>query len=383
MITNTGKSIMAKYLIGQTPAYASYVAVGCGANPINNSLTPGAVDFSNKTNLDMEMFRVPIVSRGYVTENGISKVVLTAELPSEERYEITEVGIYSAASDPALGLYDSKTLYSFSIEDGWLYHQHGVSPNTIQQRYGPLDGDNNDNNIYDDADISKGLLPKVFYTNADNRVFGDTDRIARYERSRFLNNIIMISGDTSEINSTSSPWQPTTASDHIHVTGQNIDLSKNSPEDELRLAFSIVNKELDFGNPDAVKILVQFASSESENAAYCNFEFMLEDGVDGVDFSSNRYSLATTQLKNLVTSPDFTWNSVDVVRIYASVINNGEPTQDFYVALDAIRLENVSSTNPLYGLVGYSAIRTSDGQTVVKLANTSNFIEFRFAMAVQ
>ena len=80
MITNTGKNILAKYLIGQAPAYASYIAIGCGANPLASDSTFG--DYSNKTRLDFEMFRVPITSRGYVTEDGISKIVLTAELPS-------------------------------------------------------------------------------------------------------------------------------------------------------------------------------------------------------------------------------------------------------------------------------------------------------------
>jgi hypothetical protein len=41
MITNTGKSIIAKYLIGDTPAYASYVAVGCGAAPIDTGIKSG------------------------------------------------------------------------------------------------------------------------------------------------------------------------------------------------------------------------------------------------------------------------------------------------------------------------------------------------------
>lgn len=382
MITNTGKSILAKYLIGQTPAYASYIAIGCGTNPINNTTTPGSIDFSNKTSLDLEMFRIPIISRGYVTEDGISKIVFTGELPSEERYEITEIGIYSAGSDPSAGLYDSKTLYSFSTEDNWLYHQNNSSPTVLETRYSPLDGDNNDNNIHDDAIVGKPL-PGIFQTNADNRIFADVDRVARYERCRFLNNIIMISGDSSEINSASSPWQPSSTSDHIHLTGQTLDLNKNSPEDEIRIAFSVVNKEVDFGNPDAVKILVQFASTEASNAAFSNFEYLIEDGVDGVDFETNRYFVLSKSLKDLASSSNFTWNSVDVVKIYASVIKNGVVTGDFYVALDAMRLENVSSTNPLYGLVGYSAIRTSAGQTIVKASNTSNFVEFRFAMDVQ
>ena len=88
MITNTGKDILSKYLIGQAPAYASYIAVGCGAKPLDSE-SPGEIDYSSKTSLDFEMFRVPIISRGYVNEGGVSKIVFTAELPTEERYEIS------------------------------------------------------------------------------------------------------------------------------------------------------------------------------------------------------------------------------------------------------------------------------------------------------
>jgi hypothetical protein len=91
MITNTGKTIIGKYLLGQAPAFASYIAVGCGPQPFKTS--EELIVDSNKENLDFEMFRVPISSRGYVQENGMNKIVLTAELPTEERYEITEVGI--------------------------------------------------------------------------------------------------------------------------------------------------------------------------------------------------------------------------------------------------------------------------------------------------
>jgi hypothetical protein len=66
MITNIGKTIIAKYLLGQAPAYASYIAVGCGATPLASGDTIG--DYSTKTNLDFEMFRVPISSRGFINE---------------------------------------------------------------------------------------------------------------------------------------------------------------------------------------------------------------------------------------------------------------------------------------------------------------------------
>jgi hypothetical protein len=112
VITKTGKSIIGKYLLGQAPAYASYIGVGCGPKPL---LTNDALgDYSDKTNLDFEMLRVPISSRGFVNENGIDKIVFTAELPTEERYEISEVGLYSAGSNPSAGAYDSKTVFAFT-----------------------------------------------------------------------------------------------------------------------------------------------------------------------------------------------------------------------------------------------------------------------------
>jgi hypothetical protein len=50
MITNTGKNILAKYLLGQASAYASYIAIGCGSKPLNSDAILG--DYSNKERLD-------------------------------------------------------------------------------------------------------------------------------------------------------------------------------------------------------------------------------------------------------------------------------------------------------------------------------------------
>ena len=120
MITNTGKTIIGKYLLGQAPAFASYIAVGCGPQPFEPGESLG--EYSDKENLDFEMFRVPISSRGYVQENGMNKIVLTAELPTEERYEITEVGLFSAGSNPSAGSYDSKTVFAFTDAENWEHH---------------------------------------------------------------------------------------------------------------------------------------------------------------------------------------------------------------------------------------------------------------------
>jgi hypothetical protein len=377
MITNTGKNILAKYLVGQAPAYASYIAVGCGATPLPSDGVLG--DYSSKANLDFEMFRVPITSRGYVNENGINKIVLTAELPTEERYEISEIGIYSAGSNPAVGSYDSKSVYSFVPTENWEHHTLSAATE-IPIVYGPLDGSNNDNII--DQPYS------VFQTNADNRIFTSQERVSRYERSRFLNNTILMRGDTSDLDMTiDNHISINPNSEHIHITGISLDFNKNTPTDELKLAFSIVNADgSSTATPDKVRILVDFTSSDiSGSGDYARFEVDLENlvGSPAPDFENNRYFVVTKQLQELYKSSGFTWNAVNVVKIYSCVINNDEPSADFYVALDAIRLENTNSANPLYGLTGYSVIKNTNAETIIKSPNTTNYLEFRFGLAVQ
>jgi hypothetical protein len=375
MITNTGKSILAKYLVGQAPAYASYIAVGCGATPLPSD---GVFeDYSGKTSLDFEMFRVPITSRGYVNEGGVSKIVLTAELPTEERYEVSEVGIYSAGSNPAAGAYDSKSIYSFVSTENWEYHSADQAT-AIPVVYSPLDGSNNDNVI--DQPYN------VFQTNADNRIFTNEDRISRYERCRFLNNIIAIVGDDANLTVDSNQHLViSNDSNHIHLTGASVDFNKNAPTDEIKLAFSVINKDPNPTIvPDAVRILVEFTSSDasSEPGEFARFEVNINNG-SGFDLSTNRYIVVTKQLQELYKSSGFTWSAVNVVKVYATVVNNSAPSSDFYVCLDAIRLENKNTSNPLYGLTGYSVIKNSEAKTIVKSANTTNYLEFRFGLDVQ
>jgi hypothetical protein len=384
MITNTGKSIIGKYLLGQAPAFGSFLAIGCGATPLNNGDI--GQDYSEKTNLDFEMFRVPISSKGFINENGIDKIVFTAELPSEERYEITEVGMYSAGSNPSAGAYDSKTIFGFTQTENWQNHSE-ASVTEIPDRLDALDKPQNDNNI--------SVIDSVFQTTAENPIFYKAPRFQRYERCRFLNNIIMIQGDYSHItlNEESGSLQNNfvveSGSNHIHLTGERFDFTKNSLTDELRLSFSIVNKIGDSQNvPKVARVLVEFASSETENAEYARLEAEVVDDPSGTgyDLSTERYFVVKKQIQELVTSTNFTWNSVTVVRIYASVFEDTDPGElpsgDYYIALDALRLENVATKNPLYGLTGYSVVQNIDASTIIKNPNTSNYIEFRFSVDV-
>jgi hypothetical protein len=378
MITNTGKNIIAKYMLGQAPAYASYIAVGCGAQPLNNSNSYG--DYSNKTNLDFEMFRIPISSRGYINENGISKVVLTGEIPTEERYEITEIGLFSAASNPTAGAYDSKTIFAFTINEDWQHHIANSSAISIPRYIEPLDAPLGDNVI--------AITDGVFQTNAENAIFFNIGRSARFERCRFLNNTILMRGDEAdlsfEIVGEEEHIEIGEGSNHIHLNSPNVDFTQNSPIDQLRLALTVINKNETSTPPDSVIVLIEFASTETESSEFARFEVEMINGTSEgeYNFGSNRYHVITKKIEELYMSTNFTWDSVTVAKIYACSIVDGEPSGDYYIAFDALRLENVSSINPLYGMTGYTIVKNENGETVSKGANTSNYVEFRFSIGV-
>jgi hypothetical protein len=387
MITNTGKNILAKYLVGQAPAYASYIAIGCGPTPL--ALDGQYGDYSEKQSLDFEMFRVPITSRGYVTENGQSKIVFTAELPTAERYEITEVGVWSAGSNPTAGSYDSKTLYSFSTNENWEHHvdTNSLSIPSIQI---PL-GENNVITGSYKLDSSRkysstGTLTElpVFQTNADNTIFTNSERVNRYERCRFLNNTMVVRGDLTNMSVSAGRLVVPPNSKHIHLTGVEIDLNKNAPSDELRLAFSVINKDGESAvQPDEVRLMVEFAESDIHGTGQsAKFEVIIKESDLGVDFATNRYFVSKKKLEDLYKTTGFTWRIVDVVKIFASVIKNGAISSDYYVCFDALRLENVTSANPIYGLSGYSVVKNTASQPILKYPNTTNHIEFRFGMDV-
>ena len=346
MITNNGKEIIAKFLLGQAPSYATHIALGCGAKPNSTG------DFSAKEVMDFEMIRVPISSRGFVNEDGITKLALSAEMPTESRYEISEVALWSAASNSAVTSSDSRILFSFDTNDINL----------------PV--------VAGDA---------IFATTADNETLLSSIRKDRQEGSRFLNNTIFLRGDTSDINSSFVISDGSVGnSSHIHLDGRNINLSKNSPDDEIKIALSIIpQQESNIDIPDSTRIVIEFLQSEiNPTVGYARLTHeVLNTDLQG----DNRYAVITKKLKDLETSSEFSWTDVRMIRIYTSIHKNtgdANPSDEYYTVLDAIRFENLNSPNPLYVMSGYSVVETTLQRPIVKIANTSNYIEFRFSVGV-
>ena len=392
MITNKGKDIIAKYLIGQAPGYASHIALGCGSKPLDYNDLPA--DYSNKKTLDFEMVRTPIISRGYVTDiidvggipTEVSKVVFTAEVPTELRYSISEVGIFSSGSNPSAIGRDSRVVYTFTEAESWQYHTKnevlGLGNVVSEPAYV-----SSSNNTINTTAYGTG----AFRISNNNALFDSEVRTLRFEQPRFLGSSILVPGNMSELQYNSDNKLEVKPSfgelyygTHIHLNDINIDLNRNSPSDKLTLAFSVINKAATYtGLPAGARILIEFSSDDSSTpTTYAKFEA----DVSGSDLTQNRYRFVTKSISELEKSPSFSWNDIKLVKIYATVLETissvTAPSSNFYIALDGFRLENISSENPLYGMSGYSVIRTNNGQPVIKDANTSNLVEFRFGLDV-
>lgn len=443
MITNKGKEIVSKYLLGQTAAYASHISIGCGAYPLDaNDPAPSASALAEKKYMDFEMVRVPITSKGFVDDNGTTKVSFTAELPKENRYDITEIGLWSAGSNSLAKNFDSRIIFNFS--EAWQAHNTAISEITTPSPLGSGE------------DITTSL--KYFRVSTSNTVFSSADRKARKEGPRFLDSKILLRGDSSIIQGASGQWtgenpyysvtnklassgtatltigshllnigdtvvidisdanfdgtHSITArtnttisysasatvgsasangtatfanSTHIHLNAINFDISKNAPSDKILFAFSLIDKDGagPVTEPDYVKILLEFYRNESSiTSGYAKAEIE----IDGTEFTGDRYKVVEIPISDLITSPDFTSQQVRIARIFASVVHTDggqeKTSPEHYVELEGIRIENDTTENPVYGMVGYSVVRTTDGIPLYKYENTNNYVEFRFNLDV-
>ena len=74
MITDKGRELIAKYLLGQAPSYASFISFGCGAEP-------GDTVTGTEQCMKFEMLRVPISSRSTLAEGALDKISFAGDNP--------------------------------------------------------------------------------------------------------------------------------------------------------------------------------------------------------------------------------------------------------------------------------------------------------------
>lgn len=191
MITNDGKELIGKFLINQASEYATHISIGCGARPLTSSEEyPSQLEIQDKKSMDFEMTRFPITSKGFVDDNGTTKIVFTSEIPSENRYDITEVALWSASSNNLATNSDSKMIFNFSEQ--WESHGSSVEQIPFLSNIGTTG----------EIDLLAANNPvdyQIFSVSTSNETLRNSSRTARKEGPRFLNNKVMMRGDTSSI----------------------------------------------------------------------------------------------------------------------------------------------------------------------------------------
>jgi hypothetical protein len=369
MITNDGKQIIAKYMLGQAPTFATHIAAGVGPEAL---ITGASASISpDKKSLDFEVFRVPILSRGFIKDGEDEKLVFKAQMPNDQRYKITEIGLFPGANNVVAGRYDSKMLITFSPGEPWTY-SNGVSASIVTYPNIPIDQGNLTASV-------NSSTPEFVFINSDSTIFDNSDRKNKQEPPRFLNRAMLANGAAAYLNSS---FVPQVGSRYLQNSNVNIDLSQNLPDDEIKIAFSIIGRYTNSNDtPDDIRILVEFVNNlpniETEPPkAYAEFS------TDSVSVAENRYQVLTKKISDFTTDPTFSWANINLIKIYSSMSNLGVADNNNFFLFDGIRIDNVTATNPLYSLVGYNLITTNDSYPVLKEENTNNFIEYRFGIGV-
>jgi hypothetical protein len=245
-----------------------------------------------------------------------------------------------------------------------------------QDPYSSMDG-----KIYiefNDGVFASQLENKAMFVSNNNSYFFPSG-IRKVEKPRVSDFSLMVRGDSTlnDFGSTASNIY------HLHLNNFAIDLGKNLPTDELRLAFSITNTVSMPSMISSATFFIEFGTSESESTRqYARFTGSPIQTDEG-------HYVVSSQIQDLETTNNFSWKSVNTVRISALIeglIPVGDPIGDMvtpgYLIFDSLRVEETPSINPLYGMTGYSVVKTSSGNPIPKLANTSSLVEFKFALSI-
>lgn len=363
MITDAGKELIAKYLLGQVPSYASFISFGCGAvaevDGSGNTLPPDP----DKEVMDFELIRVPITSRSYLVDkmqdasgNDVDRNVisLVGQMPFDEGMRVNEIAIWSDSTN-ALTQSNSRMICAFTEKENWMWLD-GTQRKAIEYYNNPLSGaEAGDDQDTGDLINSPVILPEVFSCSNTNQSL----LVGREgQGTRFLNHTIMMNSDTT-----------------IFCDGKGVDLPDYSSFDQLRFAFAFYSKLQDFSaNPEAlIKIRFMKDPSFAETSATWNI-----GSFNGTTYDPETwgiYNIAKVDLgdESIQYGTNFSWKEVKWIQIEVSGLSG-----EFYFAPDALRFDNIATQNPLYKMTGYT--RLENDTFVEHQAGTNSYAQFRFEL---
>jgi hypothetical protein len=354
-------------------------------------------DESLKRSLTFEMNRFPISVRGVQVINNQQHLVFGAEIPSIERYGITEIGIFSNLSNPiTYDSADSKMISLFTEAEDWQIHT-------------PNPGSTEDVVVFTDAisagvnnDLSPALIGQdAVFIQASNSLFLDEKRMIALEQPRMFDSTLVVSGALTPGGSTGIDQAnvsviPGDTVKHIHLSTKTnlFDFSKNYvgansdlDGDEIRVAFSILKANTTTtGNPTTVSIKIVFTNENAESPKSAMLSIQNSD-LSGFN---ERYYVISKKLGDFVQDNGFSWTAVDTIKIFAYI----DGSTNYMLALDGMRFENVfdETISPLYGMVAYSSVGANvipTGSTtpvtfpIIKTENSKNMIEYAIPLQIQ
>lgn len=296
------------------------------------------------------------------------RLVFKGQLPADQRYEMTEIGIFPAASNPLALNYDSKVISSFSVTEGWTYYNGSTSSEI------PLETTNiSDTN----GNLVTSYISTPVYLDTSNEIFAYTERKERYEVPRFLDRCLAVRGDLTEFASDAMAISASMS----YVTTNNVALnaSKNSPNDYIKIALSVVGQtKVTPTMPTKIRLAFHFLDSVSGQTASVGHI------INSFVAENEHYFVISKQIKDFITGDNFSWSRVDGISIYAQALSGSTTYSDVAIMFDGIRLDNENTENPLYGLIAYSRLKNSisDSLPIQKAENSQGYIEYRMGVGV-
>lgn len=437
MITNKGNDIIAKYMLGQAPEYAAYIAVGVGAKPLG----PSESDTSpqSKKSMDFEAFRVPVTSKGIVNDTitkAVSRIVTNAgtstfttttshginvgddvEVIVGSASPIT-VTVTTATSNTFVGLtsYPTGTVnpliatvsyvkdrlifkgqlppdHKYQMTEIALYpatnnqlalgHDSRVLASFSVSEPWSIFGDSvpieyESGSISDVNGAIVAFPNRAKFIDIDNISFqASVNRKGRYEQPRFLDRCLIVAGNMTTFSS--DAMTTITSGSYLSNTSLTLDLSKYSSNDIVKVALSIVSQEeVPSLVPHKTRIRIDFVDVDNKIASF-------KKVILSSDISASRYIVVSDTVSNLDT-PDttFNWTKIAAINVYAETLNSSNSWDSSYVILDGMRIDNENTTNPLYGMVSYSKLRNSisNNLPIEKIENSQGYIEYRLGVSI-
>lgn len=419
MITDTGREIIAKYMLGHTSAYATHIGVGCGASPdtgyrrffteLTIAGNIATLDLGTHTfvpGMDVRIVQTmgtPDVSGEYQITATSASTISFAFTHANVAEHVVE-GIVSQivgniyASNPVMN-FETRRLpiisRGFSNEDEtqlvftaelpsnervviseaslWTAATDPSSLGSPSKLLFAMSSEEGWVAHYSTGmksvemvsalsegtlSIDQSMVDPIFAVAGNNTLFQSLPRQNQYEGGRVGGTVIGLRGDTASITRVGSYGIASAGSSHIHADTRALDFSSNSTGDEIRIGLFVSTASGDnLAVPPAnVKLLVEFLDSESESSGFARMYVEIPES----DLSGNRYKVVSMPLSGFSYSPNFSWSNVRTVKISTQCIPteiSGLAASDYFVFLDGIRFENLSGNNPLYGMTAYSIVR--------------------------